>query len=260
MLYMLTRMGNAKDWGSGLPLKANLLGKMNKLEVHHIFPKAQLYKMNFNKAEVNALANFCFLTKNTNLNIRDRKPEEYFTEIERTHPGALASQWIPMDPELWKLENYGRFLEARKQLLAEASNKLMGELLHGESQWLTGPVVMPKPQLMNIGIESEEEEESLRKLNAWVMDNGLTPGVISHEFIDPVKGDQYAIFDIAWPNGLQENLSQPVAVLLNEGAEILALANKADYRCFTSVDSFKEYVETEILNEVEFEQLRIENS
>ena len=44
VLYLLTRMGEAKDWGTGLPLKSSLLGKMSRLEVHHIFPKAQLYK------------------------------------------------------------------------------------------------------------------------------------------------------------------------------------------------------------------------
>ena len=32
VLYMLTRMGDALDWGTGLPLKANLLGKMNRLD------------------------------------------------------------------------------------------------------------------------------------------------------------------------------------------------------------------------------------
>ena len=42
VLYLLTRMGQARDWGTGLPLKATLLGKMNRLEVHHIFPKSQL--------------------------------------------------------------------------------------------------------------------------------------------------------------------------------------------------------------------------
>ncbi|MBP7686132.1 MAG: DUF262 domain-containing protein, partial [Deltaproteobacteria bacterium] len=67
VLYMLTRMGDARDWGSGLPLKAGLLGKMSQLEVHHIFPKAQLKKHSWAKGDVNALANFCFLTKDTNL-------------------------------------------------------------------------------------------------------------------------------------------------------------------------------------------------
>jgi type I site-specific restriction-modification system R (restriction) subunit len=75
---------------------------MSRLEVHHIFPKAQLYKRDFKRPEVNALANFCFLTKDTNLDISDRLPEVYFPEVEQAHPGALASQWIPDDPELWK--------------------------------------------------------------------------------------------------------------------------------------------------------------
>src|SRR5262245_16948605 len=53
VLYVLTRMGEAKDWGTGLPLKNSLLGKMSRLEVHHIFPKAQLYKLNYKRPEVN---------------------------------------------------------------------------------------------------------------------------------------------------------------------------------------------------------------
>jgi hypothetical protein len=61
-------MGAACDWGTGLPLKAGLLGKMSRLEVHHIFPKSRLYstKRAYRRPEVNALANFCFLTKDTN--------------------------------------------------------------------------------------------------------------------------------------------------------------------------------------------------
>ena len=94
VLYLLTRMGESKDWGTGLPLKSSLLGKMNKLEVHHIFPKAQLYKLKHKRPEVNALANFCFQTKQTNLEISDRLPEEYFPVFEARHPGGLASQWI----------------------------------------------------------------------------------------------------------------------------------------------------------------------
>jgi hypothetical protein len=37
-------MGEAQDFCSGLSLKSGLLGRMSTLEVHHIFPKAQLYK------------------------------------------------------------------------------------------------------------------------------------------------------------------------------------------------------------------------
>src|SRR5262249_17122228 len=130
VLYLLTRMGEARDWGTGLPLKANLPGKKSRLEGHHIFPQAQVYKPGYKRPEVHALANFCFLTKDTNLDISDRLPEEYFPKVEQAHPGALASQWIPADPALWKIENFRGYLEARKALLAAEVNKRMEELLH----------------------------------------------------------------------------------------------------------------------------------
>jgi hypothetical protein len=52
---------------------------------------------------------------------------------------------------------------------------------------------------------------------------------------------------LAWPNGIQEELTQPVAVLLNENSETLALASRAGFRCFTAAQDFKDYVEKEIL-------------
>ena len=57
------------------------------------------------------------------------------------------------------------------------------------------------------------------------------------------------MFDLAWPQGLQEELSQPVAVLLYEEAGTMAIASQAGYRCFTSVEAFKTYVRNEILAE-----------
>ena len=248
VLYLLTRMGEACDWGTGLPLKANLLGKLSRLEVHHIFPKAQLYKCKFKRPEVNALANFCFLTKDTNLDITDKLPEKYFPEVEKAHPGALASQWIPTDPDLWKIENYREFLEARKALLAAELNRRMEELLHGDTRWLAG-APMSAPTLVAIagGITSEAEEEQLEALNDWMEAYGVPRGVLSYDFADSATGEQKAVFDLAWPSGVQEELSQPVAVLLNEGSETIGIASQAGYRCFTSIEEFRRYVEHDIL-------------
>lgn len=36
-------------------------------------------------------------------------------------------------------------------------------------------------------------------------------------------------------------------LLLNEGLETVAIASKAGFRCFTSTQDFKDYVEKEIL-------------
>ena len=256
VLYALTRVGQAQDWGNGLALKSNLLGNMNALEVHHIFPKALLYKSGFHRSEVNAVANFCFLTKDTNLQISARPPSEYFPEIEGRHPGALASQWIPMERELWETENYLKFLEARQNLLAEAANSLLDELLHETTAPAIDEVVeptlattAPATQLEAIpgGIEDSEEEAVLLALNDWVRGHGLPEGQIEHELAHTETGEPLAILDLAWPIGLQEGYSEPVALLLGEEQETLQIANDHGFRHFTNVDAFKRYVESEVL-------------
>ena len=247
VLYMLTRMGGAQDLGTGLPLKSGLLGKMNQLEVHHIFPKSRLYQKRYKRPEVNALANFCFLTKDTNLQISDRLPEEYFPEVESRNPGVLASQWIPTDPELWRIENYLDFLAERRRLLAAETNRRMESLLHGDTRWFEGAA---KPELVSVsvpgGILSDDEEAELEALNAWVDAQDLPRGQVAFDYTDPNTGEQLAVFDLAWPDGVQAELSQPVAVLLDEGGETLAIAAKAGFRCFTRIRDFRTYVATEI--------------
>lgn len=245
VLYLLTRMGEARDWGTGLPLKANLLGKMSRLEVHHIFPKAQLYKAKFKKPEVNAVANFCFLTKDTNLNISDELPERYFPAVEVAHPGALAFQWIPLDESLWRIDRFREFLEARKVLLAAELNRRMEELIHGELHWMRGAAAIVAPQVVG-GLSCEQEEQDLLALQLWVETQGFATGVLSFDYSDPQSGEQREVFDLAWPAGLQEELSQPVAVLLNEDVEVLSIASQAGYRTFTSTDDFRCYVLTEL--------------
>ena len=80
---------------------------------------------------MNAIANFTFLTKETNLKVSNRDPEEYFAHYEEKHPGTLASHWIPIDPKLWKYENYHDFLAARRELLAKAANEFLDGLHTG---------------------------------------------------------------------------------------------------------------------------------
>lgn len=94
---------------------------------------------------------------------------------------------------------------------------------------------------------SDEEEEQLETLNDWVEAQDLPRGVVRFDFADPVTGEQRAVFDLAWPQGLQEELSQPVAVLLYEETPMVAVASQAGYRCFTAVVDFKAYVRAEVL-------------
>ena len=128
LMYMLTRVGDARDWGTGLPLKAHSLNKMARLELHHIFPKALLYKHGYERADVNALANFTFQTKKTNLELSDRDPAEYLPKVESHFPGVLASHWVPTDVSLWRIERYREFLDARRERLASAANAFLEQL------------------------------------------------------------------------------------------------------------------------------------
>jgi hypothetical protein len=250
LLYMITRVNHAQDWGNGLELHRQLLGYQSALELHHIFPKARLYEAGYSRPEVNSLANFAFLTMETNREVTDRFPEEYLPGYELKHPGAIASHWIPSDPALWHIARYRDFLAERRELLASAANDFLDSLVGGtaaaydETEVAVSPI--ERPVILAV---DDQEELAVRTCQAWVESVGLGRGDESHELVDPETGEQLAILDLAWPNGLQEGLTEPVALLLNEGAEVETVAGAMGFRFFTSVDAFKEYVRRDILGE-----------
>lgn len=249
MLYMLTRVWKARDWGNGVELKANLLGKLAGLQLHHIFPKARLYEHGYDRTDVNALANFTFLTQQTNLEVTDRDPAEYLPHFAARHPGAVESHWIPMDPDLWKVENYPAFLAARRELLAAAANDFLEGLNGG-----TVPAVEPEPNAImqrestavSGGVENDDELQLLVDCNDWIVAQSLPDGELMWELVDD-SGAARAILDLAWPNGLQQGLSQPVALLVGETQATEEAANRAGFRYFTDLKAFRDYVQEEIL-------------
>jgi hypothetical protein len=249
LLYMMTRVCHAQDWATGVELSAHLLGHLSRLQVHHIFPKALLYKHGYKKSEVNAIANFTFLTQETNLLVSDRDPAEYLHEFAAKYPGAVASHWIPADQSLWRVENYPAFLAARRGLLAEAANQFLDGLRYGPSPELPAatPILERPVAAIPGGVAGEDEERLLHEVNAWVVGQGLPAGEFMHELADPETGEPLAVLDLAWPGGLQEGLSQPVALLIDEGQETEEAANRAGYRYFTDAEALRAYVRKEIL-------------
>ena len=63
------------------------------------------------------------------ISISNRYPEEYLPEVESRYPGALAHQFIPMDPALWKIDRYADFLEVRRDNIARKLNEFMNGLV-----------------------------------------------------------------------------------------------------------------------------------
>jgi hypothetical protein len=247
MLYLMTRVCQARDWGSGLPLTAHMLGKLNRLQVHHIFPKALLYKRGYTKAEANAITNFCFLTQGTNLNISDQYPEVYFEAIAQAHPGALESQWIPMDRTLWKLEHYRAFLWARQELLAQAANQFLDGLLHGPttSQKVEYPTTL---QIVSDGAaDATPAKAEIGQLIAWLETHHLPKPELDFVLSDPDTSEILTILDAAWPQGLQEGYSDRVALVLEQAEPLDVKASQLGYRVFTNLPELQRYIEREIL-------------
>lgn len=243
LLYMLTRVWRAKDFESELELSQHLLGQSSCLELHHVFPRAQLYKAGYKKSEVNALANFTFLTKETNQLLSDELPEKYLARSADRSTGLVESHWIPMDRDLWKVGNYRPFLEERRRLLAKAANDFLDQLSGG-----TVPeTVQPAIPILERRIETEiEEERLLREINEWVMSKGLGEGEFGIEVLKPETEEIAAVIDLGWPNGLQEGLSQPVALLLNEDEETEEAVIHTGYRFFRTIEAFRRYVDREV--------------
>lgn len=154
ILYWLTRVGGASSFCDGSDLQTGMLNGSEQLEVHHIFPKAVLYAAGYSRPQVNALGNLCFLqvgcsqwigaacpaepslyVKNTSGSLhRHIARHGYFPFVLEQHPWVLESQWIPMDERLWKVGNFPAFLEARRNLLAQAANRHLSGLYYKHSE------------------------------------------------------------------------------------------------------------------------------
>lgn len=191
-----------------------------------------------------------FLTQETNLDISDRPPSEYPPEIEERHPGVLETHWIPMHPELWKVENYIAFLDARQELLAEAANNFLDSLLEGKlSESTTRVSVLNRKAQTPGGITDPNEEALLNEAQEWVSEQGLAQGELLYELVEEETGEFVDVLDLAWPDGLQEGLTVPVALLIDEEKQTLHAAQSRGFRYFTDLDSFKRYVKKEIFFE-----------
>lgn len=239
LLYLMTRVCGARDLGSGLPLTAHMLGKLSALQVHHIFPKAVLYKYGYQRSEVNAIANFCFLTQDTNLSIGAKNPTEYLRDAVAKYPGILESQWIPDDANLWKVEQYREFLARRRELLAAAANQFLNELLAGSS----ADAVVDYPTALSPSVSATVDEDAgLTGFLKWLRTKGLPMPERDYEISDPGSGAPLTIVDLAWPDGVQEGYSQPVALALGEDQDRITLLNRAGYRFFGDVEKLRDYI------------------
>jgi len=134
MVYIMANAHSAIDWFNGMPLSTSH-GSKYHIHSHHIFPQSVLYENGYDSDNhlhrkiVNEIANRAFLTADSNISLGNSLPEEYLPKVEKKFPGALARQFIPMEPELWKLDRFSDFLAARREIMALKLNEYMRSLI-----------------------------------------------------------------------------------------------------------------------------------
>ena len=126
MAYLSLKRKGAKDWWNGLNLSLSRQGRNHLIQYHHIFPKSLLAKMEYDRSEINEIANMAFVSAKVNRAISNKPPSEYLPVVIRERgQSVIQDQLIPADPSLWNLESFREFLEARRALLADAVNELL---------------------------------------------------------------------------------------------------------------------------------------
>ena len=124
-MFLVFRAAGAKDWRSQVAIALDHSGSHHKLQFHHVFPKAVL-KPSYTGREADDIANLCFISGKTNRQISDKPPEKYFPEIiEKSGSVAFDAQCIPVDATLLGIEDYKKFLQRRRDLIAQRLNEFL---------------------------------------------------------------------------------------------------------------------------------------
>jgi len=127
MLYFVLRDNGAKDWWSGLQLSTRHVGKWHSIQYHHIFPKSLLKDADYEKKEINEIANMAFIGGKANRHISNKEPITYLENevIPKRGNEALELHLMPGNHNLLKLSNYKDFIIWRRKAIAEKINEFM---------------------------------------------------------------------------------------------------------------------------------------
>ena len=124
---------NAVCLGSGLGLRQNM-GPKYALEKDHIFPYSALrdngypVENRFKYALAQEITNRAILTQTENRTKSDTAAFDYLSGILHKFPDALRCQCIPEDTNLWHMDRFEEFLEARRKILAEELNSFLSAI------------------------------------------------------------------------------------------------------------------------------------
>ncbi len=121
-------------FGTGLQIRRNM-GSKYELERDHIFAYSVLrdsdhFDMDdrFDYALAQEITNRAILTNEENQTKSSKYADIYLANVKENYPNALKLQCIPEDPNLWKIENYRQFIQARRELLTNKLNEFLNNI------------------------------------------------------------------------------------------------------------------------------------
>ena len=203
--------------GTGLQIHKNM-GKAYALQRDHIFAYSVLrdsdyFNMDnrYDYAAAQEITNRAILTGLENRTKSAKQADVYLAQVKERFPNALKLQCIPEDENLWKLENFRDFLQARRQLLADALNDYLNNLsivkkdfqpvvdisdviVHGETSILEFKSTL-RWNLKEARVDKKMEEIVLKALAAFNNSDGGT-------LLIGVAEDEE---DIGYPIGLEDD-------------------------------------------------------
>lgn len=127
-MFLAFRDAGAHDWQSNLRISVNHSGAADKLQFHHIFPRAHLKKVapHIKQGQIDDIANLAFIGGATNRSISAKDPSDYIPALIADSRGDnLRHQDVPTDPALLQTTNYEEFLATRRALIAERLNAFL---------------------------------------------------------------------------------------------------------------------------------------
>lgn len=150
---------------TGMSLRKNM-GAKYQLERDHIFPYSKLKEAGYGEgnrvkyALAQELTNRAFLTQVANRTKSATNADDYLGSVKAKFPKALGLQCIPEDEDLWKIENYEKFLEERRKLLAKNLNGFLEKITSTEDT--VAPVTLEE-----LIAEGESDELEFKATLRW---------------------------------------------------------------------------------------------
>jgi hypothetical protein len=171
---------------TGMTLRQNM-GSKYQLERDHIFPYSLLKDAGYGEDRLKyqlaqELTNRVILTQVANRTKSDTEPSAYLASAKRRFPKALELQCVPEDPELWKVENYERFLEARREILADQLNRFLGGLTSTEG------ASAPPVSVEDLIGEGESDELEFKSTLRWDLATGEVNTKLEYAIVKTIAG------------------------------------------------------------------------